>query len=254
MREQARRVADAIGVRDTLKHGRDLLVDALNGNHASGSLRQNRRDDNHLRLLLRFGLRSTSNFLDVGANQGLFLRGIEEVAPLGHHIAYEPLPSIYARLVQRFPGIEIRQRALSDTEGQAEFLHVVGPGLQGFSNLVEGGLGDSAHPAGAQTETITVTTERLDSHRPDGWLPDFVKIDVEGAEVLVLRGAIETFRLAKPVIAFEHGWHKDTTEEVYSLVCEDLGLRIFNMEGIGPLDRSRFIDELATRWNWVAHE
>ena len=92
--------------------------------------------------LPRFGLRSTSNFLDVGANQGLFLRGIEEVAPLGHHIAYEPLPSIYARLVQRFPtGIEIRQRALSDTEGQAEFLHVVGPGLQGFSNLVEGGLG-----------------------------------------------------------------------------------------------------------------
>ena len=72
--------------------------------------------------------------------------------------------------------------------------------------------------------------------------------------MLVLRGAIETFRLAKPVIAFEHGWHKDTTEEVYSLVCEDLGLRIFNMEGIGPLDRSRFIDELATRWNWVAHE
>jgi FkbM family methyltransferase len=199
-------------------------------------------------------MRSSSNYLDVGANQGLFLRGIEVVAPFGHHIAYEPLPDICESLVRRFPGIEIRQRALSDNEGQAQFLHVIGPGLQGFSNLVRGGLGDSAYPVGARTETITVTTECLDNHRPAGWLPDFVKIDVEGAEVLVLRGAIETFRQAKPVIAFEHGWHRDTTEEVHSLLCEELGLRIFDMDGNGPLDRFRFIDELATRWNWVAHE
>jgi FkbM family methyltransferase len=256
MRDQAGRGADAIGVRDHVKRARDLLVDALNGTHASAGVRQNRKDDDHLRLLLRFGLRSTSSFLDIGANQGLFLRGIEEVAPLGHHIAYEPLPHICARLAQRFPRIEIRQRALSDAEGEAQFLHVMEPGLQGFSSLVEGGLGDSAssYPVGAQTETITVTTERLDNHRPDGWLPDYVKIDVEGAEALVLRGAIETFRLAKPVIAFEHMWHKDTTEEVYSLICNDIGLRIFDMDGTGPLNRSQFDEELVTRWNWVAHE
>jgi hypothetical protein len=37
-----------------------------------------------------------------------------------------------------------------------------------------------SHQAGAQTETITVTTERLDNHRPEGWLPDYVKIDIKG--------------------------------------------------------------------------
>jgi FkbM family methyltransferase len=254
MRDQAGRIADAVGVRDTLRHGRDLLVDVLNGNRSNTDVRRNRKDDNHLRLLLRFGLRSTSNFLDVGANQGLFLQGIEEVAPLGHHIAYEPLPHVSAGLMRRFPGVEVRQRALSDREGEAQFLHVMGPGLQGFSNLVDGGLGDSSYPAGAQTQTITVTTERLDNHRPEGWLPNYVKIDVEGAEVLVLRGAVETFRAAKPVIAFEHGWNVDTTDEVYSLICKDIGLRIFDMDGTGPLDRSQFVDELATRWNWIAHE
>jgi hypothetical protein len=46
-----------------------------------------------------------------------------------------------------------------------------------------------------------VTTERLDEHLPDGWLQDFVKIDVEGAERLVLEGAMRTFR---PRVSYEH--------------------------------------------------
>jgi hypothetical protein len=57
------------------------------------------------------------------------------------------------------------------------------------------------------TELITVTNERLDDHLPDGWLPQFVKIDVEGAEGFVLEGAKRIFRLARPTIAFEHGWN-----------------------------------------------
>ena len=80
-----------------------------------------------------------------------------------------------------------------------------------------------------------VTTECLDNHLPDKWLPDFVKIDVEGAERLVLRGAIDTLCRAKPVVAFVHAWHKDASEEIYSLLCDDVGLRIFDMDGHGPL-------------------
>ena len=80
------------------------LVDLLNGSPSSAVLRQNRKDDGHLRLLLRFSLRSTSNFLDVGANQGKFLRGLQQLAPLGHHIAYEPLPNLSAKLAAPVPG------------------------------------------------------------------------------------------------------------------------------------------------------
>ena len=109
-----------------------------------------------------------------------------------------------------------------------------------------------------RTESITVPTERLDDHLPDGWLPQFVKIDVEGAERLVLEGAMRTFRQASPTIAFEHGWidveDYDRSESIYKLICEDLGLRLFDMDGNGPLGLSEFFDGLRTRWNWVAHE
>ena len=85
-----------------------------------------------------------------------------------------------------------------------------------------------------------------------------MKIDVEGAENLVLEGAMRVFRLAKPTIAFEHGWNSDQdidrSESIYKLICEDLGLRLFDMDGNGPLGLSEFFDGLRTRWNWVAHE
>jgi FkbM family methyltransferase len=254
VRDQLGRVADAIGVRGPLLRTRDRLVDLLTGNHESAGVRRNRRDDFHLELLLRFGLRPESNYLDVGANQGHFLRGVSSLAPLGHHVAYEPLPHLCAKLSQRYPEVEVRQAALSDRDGEFPFIHVLGAGNQGYSNLVEGGSNVPAYSAEMETETIMVRTERLDDHLPTDWLPNIIKIDVEGAEIRVLRGAIDTLRRAKPVIAFEHVWDPDGSEEMYSLICGDVGLRIFDMDGNGPLTRPQFFEELHARWNWVAHE
>ncbi|HUY65700.1 MAG TPA: FkbM family methyltransferase, partial [Acidimicrobiales bacterium] len=123
------------------------------------------------------------------------------------------------------------------------------------------GLKEHPYPGAMTTERITVATERLDDHVPDRWLPDFVKIDVEGAEALVVEGALLTLRKAKPVIAFEHGWGGGeqfgvSDEDMFKLVCHDVGLRLFDLEGNGPLGLAQFRDELATgdRWNWIAHE
>ncbi len=71
----------------------------------------------------------------------------------------------------------------------------------------------------------------------------------------MIEGAIRAFRLAKPTIAFEHGWHGDQdrarSEPIDRLIREDLGLRLFDMDGNGPLELSEFFEGLKTRWNWV---
>jgi FkbM family methyltransferase len=246
-------LADSLGARTVLANSRDHLVDILNGDHGGSIARRNQIDDRHLVLLLSFGLRPTSNCLDVGAHRGLFLQHFPRVAPLGRHIAYEPLPDLCARLVQRFPEVDVRQRALSNHDGETSFVRVIGQ--EGLS-----GLRERNYRRPATTETITVTVERLDDRLPEGWLPDFVKVDIEGAEPLAFEGAIRTLREAKPVVAFEHGWRGSedygvSDDELYKLLCNDVGLRLFDMDGQGPLDLAQFHDALAGgRWNWVAHE
>jgi hypothetical protein len=82
-----------------------------------------------------------------------------------------------------------------------------------------------------------------------------VKIDVEGAELLVLEGAKETIRKAKPILAFEHVWSEEGSPRVYELLS-GLGMRVFDMDGSGPLSRNEFFDVLqqGNRWNWIAHD
>ena len=238
-------------MREQAAQYRDRLARRLRGERNTTVESRSEIDDHNLMLLLAFGLPRNANCLDVGANRGLFLRAFRRIAPEGRHIAYEPLPQLAAKLAEEFPEMDIRQRALSNTDGTATFVQVTDPSQDGYSGLAESWAERDTH-----TESITIATDRLDDHLPDGWLPTFVKIDVEGAERLVLEGAMRTFSTAKPTIAFEHGWHgsedPERSEPVYRLICEDLGLRLFDMDGNGPLGLSAFFDGLRTRWNWVA--
>jgi FkbM family methyltransferase len=252
-RKKLTALADSLGARTAMANGRDHLVDLLNGDHGGSIARRNELDDRHLILLLSFGLRPTSNCLDVGAHRGLFLEHFVRLAPLGRHIAYEPLPGLCAKLVQRFPEMDVRQRALSNQNGESSFVHVL-------EQEALSGLRERNYRRPVTTETITVAVDRLDDHLPDGWLPDFVKMDIEGAEPLALEGALRTLRQAKPVVAFEHGRNGSedfgvSDDDLHKLLCKDVGLRLFDMDGNGPCDLAQFCDAMdGGRWNWVAHE
>lgn len=217
--------------------------------------RRIRADDRSLGFLLSFALTIRSNCLDVGARHGQFLRQFPRMSPKGRHIAYEPLPDLCSELRRRFPEVEVRERALSNREGHSSFVRVLDPDLEAYS-----GLREQPYPKPVKTEAITVEVECLDNHLPTGWLPDFIKIDIEGAELLAFQGAIRTLRSAKPLIVFEHGPNASQgygvdCDDIHSLLCHDVGLRIFDMDGHGPLDALQFRDAIASgRWNWVAHE
>ncbi len=217
-----------------------------------GHIRADTRDTELLVALMEEVLEPDSDCLDVGAHAGSVLREMTRVAPGGRHVAWEPLPKFAARLRKAYPGVEVREAALSDENGESEFAHVLtDPGWSGFVHRPT--------PAGGRVETIRVRTERLDDALPAGVEPAFIKIDVEGAEERVLRGAVETLRLYRPLIAFEHGLgsadHYGTTPAaIHRLLAGELGYTLFGLDGDGPYDEPRFGEVFATgeRVNFAA--
>ncbi|HZW91448.1 MAG TPA: FkbM family methyltransferase [Candidatus Eremiobacteraceae bacterium] len=137
---------------------------------------------------LRHFLRPGATFVDVGCNKGDFaLAAARLVGSGGRVLAFEPHPE-NCRWTRKsiakngYRNIDLQQLALSDTNGTAT-LHL--GEKSGFHSLI-GGL------AQRNEGTIAVKTRRLDDLLLGmGWI-DAIKIDVEGAEMQVLRGAQET--------------------------------------------------------------
>jgi FkbM family methyltransferase len=213
---------------------------------------RDRIDNERARSLIAFSLREDDCCIDVGAHQGAVLREMLRCAPRGRHIAYEPIPQLYARLVQEFPGVDVRCAALSNTAGSSPFKYV-------RSNPGYSGLRERHYPGEEDIETIEVRLDRLDDVLPEGFAPALIKIDVEGAEREVIEGALRTIATHKPLVLFEHGRggaeHYGTRpEHIFDLLCLEAGLRIFDLEGDGPYDLQRFVDtfESGERWNFVA--
>ena len=210
------------------------------------------RDEHAMRVALATALRHDGNAIDVGANQGDTLELILAVAPAGRHIAYEPIPGLAADLTARYPGVDVRNAACSDEAGDAEFTHVVNaPAMSGLRQRQD-------LPAHAgEVERIPVRLDKLDDALPDGYVPALIKIDVEGAELLVMRGAAETLARHRPFVIFEHGiggadLYGSKPGEVWDLL-DGAGLRIFDLEGDGPYSRDRFEAVFAEPiWNFLA--
>lgn len=199
-----------------------------------------------------------SNAIDIGCHRGSMLLEMLKVSPAGRHFAFEPLPNMFAHLQADFganPHVSLHNLALSDASGSVTFQHVVtNPGYSGLRQR-------HYDRENEQIEEIQVRTERLDDIIPSKTDIRFIKIDVEGAELQVLRGSIDTIRRCKPVIVFEHGlgaadYYGTSPEEVFDLLVIDCGLRCFTMKhwletgGGDFLDRLTFCDEFRSGRNY----
>lgn len=101
-------------------------------------------------------------------------------------------------------------------------------------------------------DEISVQVRLLDDDLPEDFHPALIKVDVEGAEVKVFRGALSTLRRFRPVVLFEHGraeLYETTSDELWDMLS-DCGYRIFNSEGLGPYGRDQFRTP-APEWNYV---
>ncbi|HEY7328465.1 MAG TPA: FkbM family methyltransferase [Gemmataceae bacterium] len=157
-------------------------------------------------------LRPGMSFYDIGANVGFFtILAAKLVGPTGRVVAFEPVNANAHWLehnlkLNGFHHVFIRQMALGNQDGEAA-----------FRVSAESTWGKLAYtgPVNQETAVIQVPIRSLDKLHANGELPrpDLLKIDVEGAEVDVLRGSAETLRAVRPLLLIElHGTNADVAD------------------------------------------
>lgn len=150
--------------------------------------------------------------IDAGANVGCHtLIMAERAGESGRVIALEPHPRVFDRLranveMNGLAQVEMLRTAAGDTTGTME-LYAPAPAHHGAgkATLYEGNLALDPFAASAMERMdVPVTTiDRLLFERECERL-DLIKIDVEGHEMPVLRGARETIARFRPRVIFEY--------------------------------------------------
>jgi FkbM family methyltransferase len=178
--------------------------------------------------------------LDIGAHHGLYtLLASKCVGRDGRVIAFEPSPRERKALrlhlkLNRCKNVDVQEFALGDKQTTA-YLHVVDDWAAGCNSL-------RPPDVAANTTPVPVIIVRLDDWLADNKIKyvDFIKLDVEGAELATLKGAgwlLE--RRPRPVILAElqdirtRGWGylaKDV-----ALLAESFGFRWFALQLDGRL-------------------
>ena len=157
-----------------------------------------RKYDALIKKIMRIVLEEDSSFIDVGCYRGNFLIEANKFAPSGAHIGFEPIPEIYTKVIKTLGGVnDIRQLGLSDERGETTFNYVK-------SNPLYSGIKKRSYPGKESIEELVIKVDTLDHQLFQSPRVDLIKIDVEGAELNVLKGGINTITKFNPVIVFEY--------------------------------------------------
>ena len=134
------------------------------------------------RLLARY-LTPGSTVVDAGANIGVYSQFLARYVGSGGVVhSFEPSPENFGRLhaaLSRFPNVRLNQLAVSDKTGDA-LLYV----------SEELNVDHRAYPTEGETRrTLCIQSTTLDDYFKAWERVDFIKMDVQGYELHVLRGA-----------------------------------------------------------------
>lgn len=190
-------------------------------------------------------LKPDSNCIDVGCHKGEVLDTMINLAPLGKHYAFEPLPAFYTMLNSRYGNkVNVYPYALANSTGKEVFRYV--KNAPAYSGLRERRY-DTANP---DVQIIEVETRLLDDVIPADIHISFIKIDVEGGELDVLKGACKTLLRCKPIAVFECGlgasdFYNVTPADIFDFFTNKVKMHISLLDSFcnkkPPLSRDGFV-------------
>lgn len=207
----------------------DLIIDERDMRSIGVAIISEGRYEPLLEMALLRIARHCKVFNDIGANAGFYSLAVQALVPECKVLAFECNPDVrkvFERNVELngLKNILIRHEALSDKTGEAEF-HV--PALTGSG----GGSLRNLHPEEGEPRKFSVTLLPLDELSQSGI--DLIKIDVEGAELGVVKGAIQSIGNSHPTIFVEllRKWMKpfDSSPQDVSKLLISLGYYCFEV-------------------------
>lgn len=201
-------------------------------------------------------MKGVRSFADVGASLGQFTKCANECLTDATITAIEADPLRYEELVKncsrwQLEGrnkIECRHSAVLDASRMVDF-HVSGTSVSGALTPSNISHLSTEQQAQVQWRNVTIAGCTLDSLYPDA-PPDFVKMDIEGGELLALRGAIKILAARQTLWLIElHDFEKNrrpTVPEAVRILFKENGYREIVCYG-----KSLFYCGSPTRFKWL---
>ncbi len=205
--------------------------------HVDAALSNNTFESAEINFVQRF-LKSGMIALDIGAHHGLYtLLASKRVGPRGKVVAFEPSPRERKQLSRNVrlnscSNVRIQPYALGSKRSQTD-LYLVDGGEDGCNSLRPPVVNSETHP-------VRVDVYPFDDVAPKLGLTkvDFIKLDVEGAELDVLKGALGLLRtFPRPVLLVEvydirtEPWGYKAREIVQFLARNGYGWFLLNGDG-----------------------
>lgn len=185
-----------------------------------------------MRAIERFG-RPGMVAYDVGANIGyLSLVLARRAGADGSVVAFEPLPINLARLRRNLAinpegqRVSVVEAAVADRSGQSEFLVHSSTSM---GRLSQSPGWDEQFRGSVSVDQLALDDWYSDRNRP---APTLVKIDVEGAEALVLRGMPRLLATVRPVLLLE--LHEQTAAAEALAILDGAEYRVCEMRSGYP--------------------
>jgi FkbM family methyltransferase len=179
-------------------------------------------------------VKQDSVILDIGANVGYFSFLLaEKIDFKGSIYLFEPLPNLANLCEETFRdtpyNAKVFNYGLSDKDSEQD-IFVASNGNLGWNTIVQS-------KASEDMEKVRIKLKQFENCELDA-IPTFIKIDVEGAEYLVLRGMLDSLKkwTPRPVILCEVGWgtsHPNWDEELEVFnELKKIGYSICDLKGL----------------------
>lgn len=222
-------------------HGFDIIINPSVDNGVELSLFETGTYEKGMLSYIEDNYSGNGEFIDVGANIGLMSIFTASKFPNANVIAFEAHPNTFKLLernvnLNKIENIQLIQKALGNSNGSIQIYDNWHVNRGGASTVVQGD--------GSNSFDVELTT--LDSFLSNG-TPEMIKIDVEGAELDVLKGAEQLIKDNLPILIVEVSDLRETTHSESEAIVDyikSLGsYKIYKLKG-GKERKSALIEVL----------